>query len=425
MRWFKKSVINDMEHSILVRGDDYIAADTSTTPSNLILHNRNFVYACVQKIAQYLSSVPIHMYYETKSNTKLFTPHKSVSKLVSKAHKSNTRIILKAESEIVEITEHPVLDLMQHPAKGMSWSDWVSLCSSYLKITGNFLCEIVMDGENITALEPLKWEHVELIYDRTTGAIKQYRYYPPNQAGRYLDPEQVIHIMDKQPGSLITGMGALESCMSSAALYNAYDAYQIALAKNYGVPGAHIQVNTSTKNKSKEELGAIANDFVRKFGGRNQGKPIVTIGDEVKINPIATSPRDMEYKQGREWSKKVICATMGVPEDLVDVTDSNRASSVTAIKSFIQLTIYPLLNKILEAINETLVRKYFDTDAYIWYDQNEILDKDPVEQAQLLKTYIDAGIMTVDEARDVLGMAPMAPKEVSVTPIEQVAPIGE
>lgn len=418
MSWFnkfkKKSTNNDRERGWGIGVGQQICANVDKSPKGLVNRNTNFVYACGEKISQYISSVPIHLYYETTANkTPLVTKHVKVPEHLKKQHKLDTRIYTKTNSEIVEITEHPILDLINHPAKDISWSDWVGLCATYLKICGNFLCEIVLDGDKIVALEPLKWECVEPLVDNITGKITQYRYSPQERTPCIYCPESVIHIMTREPGNLITGKGALEGCINSAVLWDYYDSYQIVLAQNNGTPGAHIKVLGKI---SKEQADDIISEFKRKFSGMQQGNPMVTVGPEVEITNLSIPPKDMEYKEGRNWAKKTICATMGVPEDLVDVQDSNRASSQVAIQSFIQITIYPLLSKILESINTSLVKEYYDTDAYLSYDNQEIMDKNPKEQSVIINSYVNSGIMTVNEARDILDLEPVEPVNTPMQP---------
>lgn len=396
----QKSSQNGSDYFTFGTGCSYITPNTGISPYNLLAQNKSFVYACSKKIEQYISSIPIHTYSYTANQKSLVVANKPVTKSVLKAMKTNPRIMKKA-MDVVEITEseHPLNKLIMAPAIGYSYADWVSLITGYLLIMGNCLLEVIKDGEEIVELKPLKWEYVYPIY--TNGKITQYNYQAPNETYRTLSPEQVVHIKNIDVGNTEIGKGNLEACIDSATLYNYYDQYQIALASNYAMPGVAINVNNKVSNV--EEAKKISEEFIRKFGKNNNGKPMVTFGD-VDVTTLSVSPKDMEYKTGREWALKTIAACFGVPEDLVSTTDSNRASSLTAIAQFVQITCYPLLNKILEQINTQVVAKYYDENAYYFYDPNEILDKDQTQQAAVLNSYVASGVMTVNEARAILGL---------------------
>ena len=379
-------------------GGSYINASTDITPASLINANKSFVYACVSKISQYVSSVPIHTYYYSNNPDSLVASN-SMAPTRVKAYMPHTAKIRHKALEMVEIDDpdHPLVSLIMAPAEGYSYPDWISVITAYLLMMGNCLLEIKKKSGKITGLQPLQWEWT---YPQiNNGTIEYYNYSPPNEQARILQPKDVIHIIQRGPGNLVVGRGNLSAAIDSVSLYNFYDAYQISLAKNYAMPG----VNVSVKNKvsNVEEAKKLADDFIRKFGRANTGRPIVTFGD-VEVLPIGMPPKDMAYREGRQWAMKVICSCFGVPEDLISTDDSNRASSVTAIAQFIRVTCYPLLSKVLEQINTQVVEQFYDPNAYFWYDPQEILVTDQVQQSSVLTSYVNRGIMTINEAREVL-----------------------
>lgn len=407
-KYFKKvekKSANDGGWTTIGYGCSLVYPTGSTRPIDLIAANKDFVYACNQKISTYLSSVPIHLYSSVNNSKNLLVDFKKVRKHQVKHLKSVglSSVIKKAlESDIVEIENHPALAIMKTPSPSMSWASWIAFVQCYLSITGNALIEIVREGNNIVELKPLLWEAVDPVMDYSTGRITSYRYTPQYGSPKTLTPEQVIHFTNLQPGSTVIGQGALEKCIASANLYSYYDAYAMSLARNAGTPSAHIDVKANVV--SKEELEKIKRDYIMQYGGINNGRPMVTFGQEntsVKVTPLGFPPKDMEYQSGRNWAKKTICACFGVPEDLVDVSDSNRASSTTAINSFINLTIFPLLNKVLEEINTRVIAEY-DDKLFLSFDPLEILEKDPIQQATVINSYVASGILSKEEARMIL-----------------------
>ena len=393
----KKSATTSPDYPTFGTGCYYMQTQTDVSPANLLLQNKGFVFACSNKLAGYTSSIPIHLYAYTGNKTKLYTPHKSIPNYLSKSFKQNNRISKKA-LEMVEIEESPLLDLLMKPSKHMSYNDWMSFIVMYLSIMGNCLLEIVKDGETIIALEPLLWEKITPYY-ATNGTILSYTYQEYSLV-RTFTPEQVIHLRNYQPGSLVIGRGNLEAAIESAALYSYYDAYATQLSRNYAMPG--IALNVPFKPSNKDEAEKIAQEFINKFSRSNVGKPIVTFGDGIKLDKLGISPNDMEYEVGRKWALKVIASCFGIPEDLVTTENSNRASSLTAMSSFYNITVLPLLERILEQINTNVVA-LVDDNAWYWYDSTEVLNKDPEAQSKVILSYVSAGILTVEEAREKLG----------------------
>lgn len=392
----KKSA-NLSNHSYISLGCNYVEgiyADTSTAPAQLLTHNKDFVYACNNKIAQYLASVPIHLYAIVPQGQKIWNAHKAINKdqfkLLTKKFNTDTN------QEINEIIEHPLITLLKNPNPNQSYMDFIQLIQSYLGLMGNCLITINEENNEIKELNVEPWED---IFVQTNTFGNKIEFYRNNITNQVFQPEQVLHIRNYTAGNTLIGKGNLEACINSSTLNSYYDAYQITLAKNYGMPGA--QINVKNKISNREEAEKVASEFQRKYGGKNIGKPIVTFGD-VDVKTLNVSPKDMDNKEGRNWSKKTICAAFGVPEDLVDVSDSNRASSVTAQNSFLQNTVFPILDKILGQINTRITNTYSD-GIYLSYDPSEVIEKDPQLQAQVLNSYVASGVLTINECRKILG----------------------
>jgi HK97 family phage portal protein len=411
-KFIKKSSVVNSELDFAT-GQYYMQADNSLSPLNLIANNKGYVFACISKICQYLASVPVKVYTYTDSPNSLIVGNKAVTKAFKANIKKNNRIV-KKELDTVEITEldHPLYKLIMNPQDGVSYSDWVNLIASYLLVTGNALLEIVKDGEQIKELKVLKWEHIyPYIQD---GKVIRYDYTPPNDISQSLKPEQVIHLKQMSAGSLILGKGNLEQCLDSAVLLNYFDQLQINLSKNYAMPGMAITVGTKVSNA--DEAKKITDDFKRKFGCSNVGKPIVLFGNEIGIQKLNITPTEMQLNETIATHIKKIAATIGVPYDLVDTSNSNRASSITAINSFYQITILPMLNKILEEINSKIVAVYYDENSFYYYDESDVISDDPKEQSIVYNSYLSSGVLTINEVRNKLGLEPLEQ-------VEQVEPL--
>lgn len=389
---------NGVGQSILASTRHYISPSDGAAPSDLALEYRNAAYACGRKISEYVGSVPIHL-YSGKSIS--LTPHKAVPSRLVKSMLSDPRLSSKATNKVTEVVEHPLLALVRNPTPRLGTPAWLGLVAEYVATMGNCLIEVVKDGDTVTSLPVLEWERVTPQLD-SNGDVVSWHYIPLNGSMRVIPASQCIHVIQPSIGSTRFGRGRLEACIDSARLWSWYDAYAISLARNYGQPG--INVNVKDKPANMEEAKKLAAEFQEKFGRTNIGRPIVSFG-HVDVTPTGIPPREMEYSNGRKWALKSIAMCYGVPEDLISTEDSNRASSVTAINQFLQVTCFPLLGLILEQLNDRLPGEY-DDSLYLWYDQQEALGRDPAVQAAVLNGYVASGVMTVDEARSAIGLAP-------------------
>jgi HK97 family phage portal protein len=320
-----------------------------------------------------------------------------------------TVVLHKQGVEVIEITDHPLLSLLHRPNDTMSWPDFITTVISYFSILGNcYLLPNFNGDRQITRLKTLLSEYMWLLTDGD-GTITQYQYYPASQEWitHFYEPKQVIHLMTPSAGSTVSGRGWLEAVQKECRLIEEANNHLIALANNMGQPGAIITIHG--KAGSEKEKETVVQKFMQRFTQLKRGKPLVTFTngpeDKIDVQPSGLNPKEMAYTDNLPWLRSAVCAAAGVPEDLIHSGHSNRSSSQTAMASFLSYTVCPHLNSILEQFNHRLTPAYED-DVFLAYDPNEIMKDDPVIQSTVLKTYVQAGIMTPNEAREFISLPP-------------------
>ena len=180
---------------------------------------------------------------------------------------------------------------------------------------------------------------------------------------------------------------------------------------NESTPGLFIETSdTPTDDEVKE--------FYERWESRYRGvdkvrRPALLSGG-MKASNLGFNPRDMEYIQSLRWSLEDVSRVYGVPKPMLgDVERITLSNYETARKSFWEDTIVPQLMFYQEALQHLLQRN-FGSDAsglFIEFDLTvvEALRENENEKAKRRKLYVDAGIMTVNEARKELGLPPVEP----------------
>lgn len=384
-----------------IQGDrsqrDYTAAE-------LIELNTNYVSIALNRNTNTLATIPIHLYFNIPGNKKIeSTGHKAITEKQFKHIKAKCNFKqlqdVAVSKNIVEITEHPVLDLLAKVNDGMNYVDFVEVIQNYLGLIGNSYVKIEKDEDGMpTELNPLRSENVVPVVDPTFyGHFESYKYELPRKKIIKYKPEEIIHFLNYVPGSNLIGRGELEICLSAQERYIYYDAFEKFLNRNFGRPDYIIAFKHQLKKKDMEEA---YRQFNQRFQGvTNVGKPMITSGD-LNVIPLGFSPKDMQNQFGRESSVLEIINAFGVPEALVKLNAANLASSLTAQNIFLKFTIFPKMAKFLEKLNEQLVPLY-DDNLFLWFEDE--LSSDPaVEDKGVLEAFA-AGVITKEEAREKLG----------------------
>jgi HK97 family phage portal protein len=394
-----KSVQNQLTGSI-----SSIYADTPSSvymPSDsvsVLNRNRGYANACVKLISQSIADLPYYLYRITSANNN--------SRFIGRSIKAMDQRILKGfktgDYTLNKIFEHPFLDLIE-TSMTSSITEFFYLISQYLLTIGN--CYILVKRSpngSIIDLEVLMSEYMSVKTDKSYN-ITEFVYQPllGASATTIYKPEDILHIKRKTAGSMVVGRGVLEECLLSVSLSEESKKFVNSLLNNNCTPSSMIIVKNSIK--SEEEATRIKDKFTEQFGGYNRGKSLVTFGD-VDVKEMSQNLRDNQIYQLNDFVRKEVCALFSVPADLLDSSDSNRATITTARNNFIKFTVVPMANAICDQMTRQLIQKEYDNTFLLNFASDEALEGDPTEQAELYKSYIDMGVMTKEEVRAKLGI---------------------
>lgn len=100
-----------------------------------------------------------------------------------------------------------------------------------------------------------------------------------------------------------------------------------------------------------------------------------------------------------EWLARIICFAFSI-EPTPFVKQANRATAETARQQSLEEGVAPIQLWIKSVIDQCLRAMGIADHQFIWDDERSI---DPLVQAQIARIYVEAGILSVDEARMAMG----------------------
>lgn len=135
-----------------------------------------------------------------------------------------------------------------------------------------------------------------------------------------LEPAQVVHFRDYDPGNPLRGLGDVDVLLRWLEVSHQAQRYVAALVKNGGDPGGFIEVVEELRRQDERALERQANEA---FGAENRGRWKVVSGKNgVRYRPNPVSPKDMEFRLLLEWVRDATCSTLGVPLPVVGIFDA-------------------------------------------------------------------------------------------------------
>ncbi len=402
---------------------------TAITESNYeaqIAANRGPVHAALRVTSQKVGASTLRIFtpkmvsakaqksqlYVTRTRA---IPELKKRELLEKAGPGSVLALADDAEEIV--AGHRLVDLIVNVNSQWDIFQLQSITAGYLGLTGNCYWVLLKDNLGLpTAIWVAPAEFMRVIPDADT-LVAGY-VYRQGQNKRTFAVDDVIHFKSPAPGVKFQfyGRGDLMGAADDFELLKNMYAFELAIFRNGGIPATMINVQG---NWTEEQKTSFRLQFLQRFGGSaNAGKPMV--GENVSVEQLGLSPRDMAYQEARKFSNTNIYSNFGIPEAMMTGQVSTRAALDASIAQVAIFTIDPFLRLMQQALNAQLIPQYTDP-IYVEYDTVIPQDKLFVleEQVKLLEAAVLAG----NEVRKERGLEPMEGLDVPYQNISRV-PVG-
>lgn len=308
-----------------------------------------------------------------------------------------------------EIQSHPLLDLLDKWNPETTKSDALYMLQSHKKLSGDAFLLKIRNGMQTVALRSLPPDKITLIFQVGTmdspSVVSGY-HYQDSIDGNRVDVtyalEDVIHFKKTNPNNPYRGLGAVEALAETIDLDN----LTTETTKKFFQNGAITNFVLSTESKiTDEQLKRLRAEMRSDYSGASNAYKAMILGGGLKPVDISYTNKEMEFLGQLEWYRDKIMYGFGnTKASLGMIDDVNRASHEGSIIEWQRNTVKPDMEAICQTLNEYLVPEF---------GKNLILGfVDPVPEdrsddvAEVTGLY-PIGILTLDEARELIGMDPI------------------
>jgi HK97 family phage portal protein len=253
------------------------------------------LYACVNVISQDLAKVPLVMFRREKDGGRS------------------------------RVTDHPVVKLLQNPARNMTAIDWKQRLEAHQLLRGNSYCEMRTDFRGrVRELAPLKPDYmrVEVLPNETL------RYHYRNPSGgpeKILVEGEVLHFRGLSLDGPL-GLSPIDQAKETLGEAVAAQAYGATFFANDARPGLWLEHPSHFKDETQKRDWLAA--FKRAFGGGNRFSPMLT---EYGIKIHELPPPDhaaLQFLELRKLKGVEICAIYRVPPHKVAILDKSTNNNI-------------------------------------------------------------------------------------------------
>lgn len=331
----------------------------------------------------------------------------SLTKITEAAATAKLAIFKGPGEDADAYEDHPFLDLLRQPAPGMEWLglDKFTLIESIvasLGLAGDAF--LYLGGRNAPTeppgmLLPLRPDRVELVGQGSVVTGYAYtvmgRTWPIGLA-------DMVHFKRFNPANDLYGLGQADAAFLAAEADVSAQRHNRAIFKNQARLSTVVESDMEFIDDDQRKL--MEKWFKDKFtGGPEKAGQVAFLWAGFKARDLGMSQRDAEYIAGRKMNREDIFMALGVHPALMLSDDVPLANARMAEYLVGKYTLSPLLTRLANRFNAEVLPLYGPKDTLRWLD---VVPRDTQQQLQQHTTYLDRGVLSINEVRTDLGMQP-------------------
>lgn len=367
-------------------------ADTQGNVREMIRAYQGWVYKCVRRRSEDVSSARLRLQYENEDEDYEDAP-----------------------------PGHPLRALLRKPNPFESGSFFRARANTFLDMTGNCYILKIRNALRMPAeLWILDPTYIRVIPD-SERIIRGYRYEAPGGTTVTIDAADIIHVKHPNPASFYYGASPLMAAAYEYDIDMGMKRHQKEFFDNWGAPRIAISHDGYMTQQAVEHLRMQLQERVG--GSRNAGRPLV-LQQGAKVSTISLTPAELDYLNSRKNARDEILTVYGVPASILGVAeDVNRANAEANHFTFAMYTLEPLAQRWDDALTMGLAQE-FDTELVVRHVS--LVPEDREANLRESTELTRAGITSINEERESRGWDPVPGGEeplvgLNLVPLSQIA----
>jgi len=337
------------------------------------------VFACVQKIAGAISTLPLDI-YSTDGETPTRLPRDDLW---------------------YKLNEQPCPQFT-------AASHWEGVSMAQL-LRGDGFTWIRRSANNgFREFLPLPWSACTPVLQ----ADRSVRYYIHYQGiSTWASPDEILHF----PGFGFDGLKSM-----SVIAYAAKNAVGNAMAMDeysgkFFANGAHPSIVIRSPNKmSPEHVTTLQTAFTNKYSGLDNSHRLpLVLTEGLDAKEISLNAEDAQLLEARKFQVIDIARAFGVPPHMIGETSASTSwgSGIEAMsRGFVTYTLQPHLKRIEQELNRKLFPR--NPSKFVRFDREALIEGDSKAQAEYNRAALGGpgtgpGWMSIDEVRKSKGLRPL------------------
>ncbi len=315
-----------------------------------------------------------------------------------------TKHIQGMTDDMVEITDHPILDMLNDVN---DWEEGYSFrYSQYadLQIFGRYMTLLVgPNGQPPVSLVRLLPHKIKIIRD-PVKFVGGYVYGSGPDKQKF-SPDEVLWHKLYDPADPWGGVGPVEAWLRAIDADFAIEAFQQWLYTRGGTPDFVIRHKAQMKRDQKNEM---LSEWRRKFGDLRRRVANLMFFHATdpndSIDRLSETNRELQFTDSKKDARDELISAFGVSKAMITADDVNRANAREASPTHMRYTIWPMIRRNEDVYNQRLLPK--------WSDNLVLIHENPIHEDRQIRiqerrSKLESG-GTINEAREEDGLEPLS-----------------
>jgi len=377
--------LNNENRSIEKRDDEYTTTPNNNTSFTSLFNTEEYVgyydiiaiptvQACLEIITGTIAQMPIYLYREDSDGS------------ITKVTGDKREFLLNNEAS--EFTN--------------AFSLKKEMVKNYLVYGGSYVY-IEKVGNNVVSLHNLENDRVSIEKFYKNGAfLSDVNFYYSSEGGNleFKDYDMVKVLQHSYDG--VTGRGILRHGKQLFNIVKGENQYVENIYRNGALPMGILQTEGRL---TRAVADSLRNAWQNLYGGvRNAGK-VVVLEEGLKYQPLTLNPNDLQLADSKKDNRAEICKMFNIPESLVNPQANKYGSLEQNNIYFLQYCLSPILANFESGLNKSLLLETEKEEGLFFaFDTSEILRTTEQEKYNTIKTGLDSGVLSMNEARGKLNL---------------------
>jgi HK97 family phage portal protein len=376
------------------------------TPTELLAELKSTAWTCATLNAAACASFPPRLYVTSRSGQP--APRCLTRALLGNEERrlrglSHLAVPARTADRIEEVTEHPLLELLQKCNPVHNAFDVWELTTLSQEVLGvaYWLLELGPLGVP-TGIWPLPAHQVTP--RRSPDSPRLVDAYVFQAAGHEerFSPERIIAFRYPDPHAPYTaGLSPLRACFEQARLLSDLTSFRRQKFENHAIPDAVV---CSDQLLGEEERDRLEKQWNERFGQGGAGR-VVIAESSLRVQLLTHSMGDLAALADLRATREDVANAFHVPLSFL-TTETNLANLQAAQEQHARQAILPRLRRRDEKLNEQLIPLY-DSTGRLFLASDDPVAANREENLRERELALKYGVLTINEARSDQGLPPV------------------